>query len=91
MMKRRIREGAKLIVVDPRTIELVRTPHVEAVYHLQLLPGTNVALINAFAHVALSEGLANEQFVRERCEPAEYAAWKKFIVEERNSPEAAAE
>src|ERR1700687_2597703 len=90
LMKRRLRQGAKLIVADPRTIDLVRTPHIEAVYHLPLLPGTNVALINAFAHVALSEGLAREDFVRERCEWSEYELWKKFILEERNSPEAAA-
>ena len=89
-MKRRLREGAKLIVADPRTIDLVRTPHIEAMYHLPLLPGTNVALINAFAHVALSEGLAREDFVRERCEWPAYDLWKKFILEERNSPEAAA-
>jgi formate dehydrogenase major subunit len=90
LMKRRLRQSAKLIVADPRTIDLVRTPHIEAVYHLPLLPGTNVALINAFAHVALSEGLAREDFVRERCELSEYELWKKFILEERNSPEAAA-
>ena len=36
--------GRKLIVADPRAIDLVRTPHVEADYHLQLTPGTNVAL-----------------------------------------------
>src|SRR5690606_8808405 len=48
-LKRRLREGARLIVADPRRIDLVRTPHVEAAHHLQLLPGTNVALINAIA------------------------------------------
>ncbi|HZO82725.1 MAG TPA: formate dehydrogenase subunit alpha [Candidatus Binataceae bacterium] len=91
MMKRRLRQGAKLIVADPRTIDLVRTPHVKAAYHLQLRPGTNVALINAIAHVVLSEGLAKEDFVRERCEWPAYELWKKFILEERNSPEAMAE
>jgi formate dehydrogenase major subunit len=90
LMKRRLRQGAKLIVADPRTIDLVRTPHIEAVYHLPLLPGTNVALINAFAHVVLSEGFAKEDFVRERCEWPAYELWKKFILEPRNSPEAAA-
>jgi len=90
LMKRRLRQGAKLIVADPRTIDLVRAPHVEATYHLPLLPGTNVALINAFAHVVLSEGLAKEDFVRERCEWPAYELWKKFILEERNSPAAAA-
>ena len=74
LMKRRLRQGAKLIVVDPRMIDLARTPHVEAVYHLPLLPGTNVALINAFAHVVLSEGLAKEDFVRERCGSARLRA-----------------
>ena len=46
-MKKRLREGARLIVIDPRRIDLVETPHVEADYHLQLMPGTNVAMINA--------------------------------------------
>src|SRR4029450_12072259 len=54
-VKRRLRAGAKLIVVDPRRIDLVRSPHVEASHHLQLLPGTNVALVNSLAHVALTE------------------------------------
>ena len=46
-MKKRLRQGAKLIVIDPRRIDLVRTPHVEAAYHLPLLPGTNVAILSA--------------------------------------------
>ena len=61
-MKRRLREGAKLIVIDPRRIDLVRTPHVEAAYHLPLLPGTNVAMLNALAHVIVTEGLVDEAF-----------------------------
>jgi len=88
MMKRRIRAGAKLIVADPRAIDLVRTPHVEAAFHLQLTPGTNVALINSLAHVVLSEGLADEKFVADRCFPNDYVNWKNFILEGRNSPEA---
>ena len=67
-MKRRLREGAQLIVVDPRRIDLVRTPHVEADYHLPLRPGTNVAVLNALAHVIVTEGLVDEAFVRERCD-----------------------
>ena len=39
LMKRKLRKGAKLIIIDPRKIDLVRTPHVEASYHLQLRPG----------------------------------------------------
>ena len=87
-LKRRLREGAKLIVVDPRTIELVRQPHVEASYHLKLLPGTNVAVINALAHVVVTEDLVKQDYVRERCDPREYEKWKAFIREPRNSPEA---
>ena len=69
-MKRRLRQGAKLIVADPRRIDLVRTPHIEAEYHLKLKPGTNVALINSLAHVIVTEGLVKEDFVRARCEIA---------------------
>jgi formate dehydrogenase major subunit len=75
-------------VVDPRTIELVRQPHVQADYHLKLLPGTNVAVINALAHVIVTEGLVKEGFVRARCEPAAFEKWKAFIAQPRNSPEA---
>jgi formate dehydrogenase major subunit len=87
-LKRRLREGAKLIVVDPLTIELVDGPHVKASYHLKLKPGTNVAVINSLAHVILSEGLADEAFITARCDTKEFAKWKAFILESRNSPEA---
>ncbi|MEJ2061348.1 MAG: formate dehydrogenase subunit alpha [Gammaproteobacteria bacterium] len=87
-MKRRLREGAGLIVVDPRRIDLVRTPHVQADYHLQLQPGSNVALVNALAHVIVTEGLADEAFVAERCEPEAYADWREFIARPENAPEA---
>jgi formate dehydrogenase major subunit len=86
-MKRRLREGAKLIVFDPRSIDLVRTPHVEASHLLQLLPGTNVALINSFTHVIVTEGLHQEAYVLARCDHHEYAKWKAFICDPRNSPE----
>jgi len=87
-MKRRLRQGAKLIIADPRRIDLVRTPHIQADYHLKLRPGTNVALINSLAHVIATEGLINEDFVRERCEPVPFEKWRKFVSEPRNSPEA---
>jgi formate dehydrogenase major subunit len=87
-MKRRLREGARLIVVDPRRIDLVKSPHVQADYHLPLLPGANVAVINAMAHVIVTEGLVDEPFVQERCDTEAFDQWRKFIVEERNSPEA---
>jgi formate dehydrogenase major subunit len=86
-MKKRLRAGAKLIIIDPRRIDLVRSPHIEATYHLPLQPGTNVAMLDAMAHVIVTEGLIDEQFVRERCEPAEFAAWAAFVSEPRNTPE----
>lgn len=87
-MKRRLREGARLIVVDPRRIDLVRSPHIEAAHHLPVLPGSNVAFVNAMAHVIVTEGLHDEGFVRERCEDADdYLA---FIADPVNSPEAVA-
>ena len=87
-MKKRLREGARLIVVDPRRIDLVKSPHVKADYHLPLLPGSNVAVINAMAHVIVTEGLVDEKFVQERCDLEAFGQWRKFIAEERNSPEA---
>lgn len=87
-MKRRLRAGAKLIVIDPRRIDLVRTPHVEAAHHLALRPGTNVAVLTALAHVIVTEGLADEAFIRERCEPADYQEWAAFVARPEHSPEA---
>ncbi len=86
-MKRRLREGAKLIIADPRAIDLVDSPHVKADYHLKLQPGTNVALISALAHVVVTEGLVNEAFVKERCEWDSFVAWRDFVALKQNSPE----
>jgi formate dehydrogenase major subunit len=87
-MKKRLREGAKLVVIDPRRTDIVRSPHVEADYHLPLLPGTNVAIVNAIAHVVVTEGMVKRDYVAERCEPKDFALWEKFIAEPKNSPEA---
>jgi formate dehydrogenase major subunit len=87
-MKRRLRQGAKLIIADPRRIDLVRSPHIEASHHLKLFPGTNVALINSLAHVVVTEGLVKEDFVRARCEVDSFEKWRAFVALERNSPEA---
>ena len=87
-MKKRLREGARLIVIDPRKIDIVDSPHVKADFHLQLRPGTNVALVNALAHVIVTEGLANEKFVAERCEEKAFNDWKAFVCRPENSPEA---
>ena len=86
-MKKRLRQGAKLIVIDPRRTEMVRSAHVNADYHLPLLPGTNVAVLSALAHVIVTEGLVNEAFVRERCDMEAFQEWAEFVAQERNSPE----
>ncbi|QJR37245.1 formate dehydrogenase subunit alpha [Gemmatimonas groenlandica] len=87
-MKRRLRQGAKLIVIDPRRIDLVRSPHIQAAFHLPLRPGTNVAVVNAMAHVIVTEGLVNEAFVAERCDTKSFAQWRDFIALPEHSPEA---
>ena len=86
-MKRRLREGAHLVVVDPRKIGLVRSPHVEANFHLPLQPGTNVPIMNAFAHVVVTEDLIDHNFVRERCDLQTFAEWEDFVRQPENSPE----
>jgi formate dehydrogenase major subunit len=87
-MKKRLREGAKLIVVDPRRIDIVKSPHVKASHHLQLKPGTNVAVVTALAHVIVTEGLAADAFIAERCDTASFAAWRDFVAQPEQSPEA---
>ena len=86
-MKRRIRQGAKLIVVDPRKLDLVESAHIKADSHLQLQPGTNVAVINALAHVIVTEGLIDQEFINERCDTEAFARWMTFIALPENSPE----
>ncbi len=91
-MKRRLRgkDGrppARLIVIDPRRTDLVRSPHIEADHHLALRPGTNVAVLTAMAHVIVTEGLADEAFIRERCDWDEYRHWADFVSLAENSPE----
>ncbi len=87
-MKRRIRAGAKLIVVDPRKTDIVDGPHIKADHHLALRPGTNVAVITAMAHVVVTEGLVAEGYVAERCDTKSFDEWKRFVAKEENSPEA---
>ncbi|SEL87175.1 formate dehydrogenase alpha subunit [Pseudoxanthomonas sp. GM95] len=87
-MKRRLRQGAKLIVIDPRRIDLVKTPHGAADVHLKLRPGTNVAMLNALAHVIVTEGLVDEPFVAERCEADAFAKWRAYVADASRSPEA---
>lgn len=92
-MKKRLRgvgkeTGAKLIVVDPRRIDIVKSPHIKAAHHLQLRPGTNVAVITALAHVVVTESLLAEAFIAERCETKSFNEWREFVAKPENSPEA---
>lgn len=87
-LKKRLRQGAQLIVIDPRRIDLVKSAHIEAAYHLPLRPGTNVAVVSAMAHVIVTEGLADEAYIRERCEWDAFEDYAEFISDPRHSPEA---
>jgi formate dehydrogenase major subunit len=86
-MKKRLRQGAKLIVIDPRRTEMVRSAHVDASYHLALKPGTNVAIVTSLAHVIVTEKLYDEKFIRERCDWDEFLHWADFVSLPQNSPE----
>jgi formate dehydrogenase major subunit len=66
-MKQRVIQGARLVVVDPRRIELARYADV----HLRPRPGSNVAVFNGLAHVLLDEGFADEDFLATRAEGVE--------------------
>ncbi|MEO9611929.1 MAG: formate dehydrogenase subunit alpha [Nitratireductor sp.] len=87
-LKKRLRAGARLIVIDPRRIDLVRQPHVEAAHHLPLRPGTNVAVLTALAHVIVTEDLFDEAFIRARCDWSEFEDYAAFAAEPQHSPEA---
>jgi formate dehydrogenase major subunit len=87
-MKKRLRQGAKLIVVDPRKTAMVESPHVRADFHLPLKPGTNVAMITAMAHVVVTEGLVAKDYVQQRCDSVSFQQWCDFVALPENSPEA---
>jgi formate dehydrogenase major subunit len=86
-LKKRLRKGAKLIVIDPRRIDLVRSAHIKAEHHLPLRPGTNVAVVSALAHVIVTEGLADTRFINERCDVQAFEDYADFIAQPEHSPE----
>jgi len=88
MIRRRVREGAKIIVIDPRVTDVVNSPHVKAEYHLRTRPGTNVAILDAMAHSIVKENLAKKDFIAERCDTGAFERWLDFIKLDENSPEA---
>ena len=63
-MKKAVRNGAKLVVVDPRKIELTRW----ATRHIQPKIGTDIAFLNAMCHVIVKEGLHNREYIENRTE-----------------------
>jgi formate dehydrogenase major subunit len=87
MMKRAIRRGARLLVIDPRRTETVDSPHCRAEVHLALRPGTNVLVLNSVAHVIVRERLYNEEFVRARCDWDDFGLWMSMVGDDRYSPE----
>jgi len=87
LLKRRVREGARLIVIDPRRTETVASAHCSATLHLALRPGTNVAILNSLAHVVVRERLYDERFIRERCEWSEFEPWAALVGADRYAPE----
>ncbi len=87
-LKKRIRQGAKLIVIDPRRTDMVKSNHIQADHHLPLRPGTNVAIVTALAHVIVTENLIDEAYIRTRCDWDEYLAYADFVSDPRHSPEA---
>jgi formate dehydrogenase major subunit len=89
-LKKRLRKGAKLIVIDPRRTEMVEAPHVKAEHHLALTPGTNVAIVTALAHVIVTEGLFDAQFIQDRCDWDEFQDYAEFVSQPQNSPESVA-
>ncbi|HWK54190.1 MAG TPA: formate dehydrogenase subunit alpha [Hyphomicrobiales bacterium] len=89
-MKKRLREGARIVVCDPRRIDMVESPHIEAAIHLPLLPGSNVALVNALAYTIVEEDLVDWPYVNARMDPEGLQTWLAFIKDPKNAPEAVA-
>lgn len=81
-MKNAVKNGTKLILLDPRATRMAR----HADYHLQFKPASDVALLNAMMHCIIEEGLTDDQFIAERTE--NYDALKAHLT--RFSPEAMA-
>ena len=63
-IRQAVQRGCKLIVVDPREIDLAKKADV----HLKLRPGTNVAFANGMMHIIIEEGLQDTKFIEERTE-----------------------
>jgi formate dehydrogenase alpha subunit len=69
------KNGAKIIIADPRKISMAKFAHV----YMQQKPGTDIALFNSIAHVIYKEGLHNQEFIN-NC-TTDFDKWKEFIEE----------
>lgn len=78
-------DGKKIIVIDPRTIDLAIQPHIKSL-HLQLYPGTNVALLNSMAHIIVKEKLYDKDFIENRCDLESFNLWLDFISSDEHNP-----
>jgi len=72
-IKKAVRKGAKLIVANPREIDLVRDSEIWLQYH----PGTDVPLIMGMCRIIVDECLEDREFIRQRCE--NYDAFKESL------------
>lgn len=90
-LRKRLRQGAGLIVIDPRRIDLLETAHRGAAQHLALRPGTNVAVLTAMAHVIVTEKLYDAAFIAARCETDAWEDYAEFVSAPDYAPEAVAE
>lgn len=63
-IRRAVAAGTKLIIVDPRKLELSSSAEI----NLQVKPGTNVAFANGMMHIIIEDGLADDEFIRTRTE-----------------------
>jgi len=76
-------KGAKLVVVDPREIQLAKFADV----HLRQLSGTDVLWLNSFMHVIFEEGLEDKEFIKNHLELEAFEEMKKVVTSDKYSPE----
>ena len=73
-LKQHAMKGKMTIVIDPRKTELAKYAH----YHLQLRPGTNVALLNMMLYYIIQEGIEHKEFIESRTEG--YEQFKEGVL-----------
>lgn len=87
-LKKRMRvSGVKTVVIDPMETELVNSPLIKADVHLQIKPGTNVAVLNSIAHVLVTQNLVDKEYIRKNLDKTFVKDYMEFIKQEQHSPE----